>query len=120
MKWAQEQGKSTGIVTTTRLTHATPAATYAVSPHRDFENDELTPVGCVDIAQQLIFGETGWNFDVMFGGGSSHFYPVEERVHGKPGLRKDKRNLAKEWLLYKGNYAKLVLNRVSKFLISII
>ena len=29
IKWAQEAGKNTGIVTTARITHATPAALYA-------------------------------------------------------------------------------------------
>lgn len=52
------KGKSTGVVTTTRVTHATPAATYAHSPHRDWESDadiNATLHGdCMDIAQQLI------------------------------------------------------------------
>lgn len=29
MQWAQEAGKDTGVVTTARITHATPGATYA-------------------------------------------------------------------------------------------
>ncbi len=32
-------GKSTGVVSTARLTHATPAATYAHTPVRDWESD---------------------------------------------------------------------------------
>ena len=31
LKWAQQAGKSVGIVTNTRVTHATPAAAYAHS-----------------------------------------------------------------------------------------
>ena len=37
--WAQDDGKKTGIVTTTRLTHATPSALYAHAAHRDWETD---------------------------------------------------------------------------------
>ena len=45
------------MVTTTRITHATPAGAYANSPDRYWENDsELGTVGagCMDIARQLI------------------------------------------------------------------
>ena len=34
MKWAQDAGKDTGFVTTTRVTHATPASTYSHSASR--------------------------------------------------------------------------------------
>jgi len=36
---AKSKGLSVGVVTTTRITHATPAATYAHICHRDLEND---------------------------------------------------------------------------------
>jgi hypothetical protein len=38
---AKQRGKAVGVVTTTRLTHATPAATYANSPERDWESDRF-------------------------------------------------------------------------------
>lgn len=38
--WAQEEGKATGFVTTSRVTHATPAALYAHSPNRYWESDD--------------------------------------------------------------------------------
>lgn len=44
-------------MTTTRITHATPAATYAHSPDRNWESDsDIDPAqgDCKDIAQQLI------------------------------------------------------------------
>lgn len=44
-------------MTTARLTHATPAATYAHSPDRNWESDaDIGPANgaCKDIAQQLI------------------------------------------------------------------
>lgn len=51
-------GKSTGVVTNTRLTHATPAATYAHSAHRNWESDvdviDNARGKCRDIAYQLI------------------------------------------------------------------
>ena len=53
------QGKSTGIVTTSRITHATPSSAFAHSPSRDWEGDSAMPTnmegGCRDIAYQLVF-----------------------------------------------------------------
>ncbi len=61
LKWAHYSGKSTGIVTTTRVTHATPAACYAHVPDREYEayddkyfGEELQKQGCKDIAAQLV------------------------------------------------------------------
>lgn len=110
---AQEAGKATGIVTTTRLTHATPAASYAISPDREFESDAWTPEGCTDIAQQLIYGDTGKNFKVQLGGGSREFFPETVEVHGKKGNRKDGRFLLREWEneRKKNGTAKYVLDR---------
>ncbi len=58
LEMAAEAGLSTGIVTTARLTHATPAAAYAHSPERGWEADSDMPeieraAGCRDIARQL-------------------------------------------------------------------
>jgi alkaline phosphatase len=61
LKWAHYAGKSTGIVTTTRITHATPAGAYASVPSREMEaydgrnfNANSQQDGCKDIAAQLI------------------------------------------------------------------
>lgn len=53
---AAEKGKATGVVSTARITHATPAATYAHTPVRDWEADSNLPAGCgvKDIARQLL------------------------------------------------------------------
>jgi alkaline phosphatase len=72
---AKRRGLALGIVTTTRLTHATPAAVYARSADRDWEVDSVIPPsergkGCKDIALQLV--ETP--FDVALGGGAAMFY----------------------------------------------
>lgn len=52
-------GKSVGIVTTTRVNHATPSAAYAHCVDRDWYSDgEMPPEavqdGCKDIARQLM------------------------------------------------------------------
>jgi alkaline phosphatase len=61
VRWAHYAGKSTGIVTTTRVTHATPSAAYAHAYSRDWEGydgyaftETLYNQGCRDIAAQLI------------------------------------------------------------------
>lgn len=79
MDLALAQGKGTGVVTTTRLTHATPAATYAHSVERNWENDsQLTPAaraaGCEDIATQLVHSD----LDIALGGGLAQFLPATE------------------------------------------
>lgn len=69
-------GKSTGFVTTTRVTHATPAALYAHSASRYWESDDRMMSNhsdnnvknsefCKDIARQLIEDEPGKNLNVM-------------------------------------------------------
>ncbi|XP_055588240.1 alkaline phosphatase, tissue-nonspecific isozyme-like [Uranotaenia lowii] len=99
LKYAQQDGRSTGIVTNTRITHATPAVAYAVSGARYWEDDEETPSGCVDIAAQLIHGEIGRNLTVALGGGSRHFYPTGvQTMDGGFGRRRDNRFLVNEWL----------------------
>lgn len=56
-----------GIVTTTRVTHATPAAAYAHSADRKWEADTDLPkhgLRCDDIATQLVRGYVGSHIDV--------------------------------------------------------
>jgi alkaline phosphatase len=59
-------GKSTGVVSTARIYHATPAASYAKSCSRKWEDDSKLPPDargkCKDIAAQLI--ERGRNITV--------------------------------------------------------
>jgi alkaline phosphatase len=56
----QDAGKSTGVVTTTRITHASPAGAYSHVANRDWENDAKVrtskedPEVCDDIAEQLV------------------------------------------------------------------
>jgi alkaline phosphatase len=102
---AERAGLATGVVTTTRLTHATPAAVYAHAADRDWERDtnlteEAKANGCKDIARQLIEFPFGDGIDVAMGGGRANFLPVEAADPETPeakGGRRDGRNLAEEW-----------------------
>ncbi len=72
---AKARGLALGIVTTTRITHATPASVYAHIADRDWESDTNIPAGqhgqgCKDIALQLAEAK----FDVALGGGTAMFY----------------------------------------------
>ena len=40
LSWAQQEGKLTGLVTTDRLTGASPAGTFAHTASRDWESDQ--------------------------------------------------------------------------------
>ncbi len=103
LEQAEMAGMSTGVVTTARLTHATPAATYAHSPERNWESDdkltdEAKANGCKDIARQLIEFPYGDGLEVAMGGGRRHFIPREVvDGEGKQGKRKDGRDLTAEW-----------------------
>lgn len=99
---AETMGLATGVVTTARLTHATAAATYAVSVERDFEDDGDLPAGCSqpDIARQLIEFPYGDGLEVALGGGRRNFTPntmSDVENTGVKGFRLDGRNLAAEW-----------------------
>jgi alkaline phosphatase len=106
LELAESIGLSTGIVTTTRLSHATPASTYAHVPERDWESDrslteEARQDGCKDIAAQLIEFPHGDGIEVALGGGRIKFLPNDtedpEGASTRKG-RQDNRDLAQEWL----------------------
>jgi len=111
-KWAQNAGKGTGIVTTTRVTHASPAGTFAHTSHRAYESDadvimaENDPKICQDIASQLINNDPGNKFKVILGGGRSKFLPnFTKDDDGNFGQRLDAQNLIKTWQRTKKNGA---------------
>ncbi|KAJ8881719.1 hypothetical protein PR048_018205 [Dryococelus australis] len=68
LSWAQDEGLATGIVTNTRLSHATPAALYAHAHSRYWEDDSKVPVhwraACKDIARQLVDDSPGSDINV--------------------------------------------------------
>lgn len=103
-KWAQDAGKATGIVTTTRVTHASPAGNYASISERGWEHDRyIVSDGCdkskvQDVAVQLVHGEVGKKFKVILGGGRYSFLNDTVRdEEGYLGNRLDGRNLIDEW-----------------------
>jgi alkaline phosphatase len=71
-------GKATGIVATSRVTHATPAAYIAHVPSRDMEDE---------IMEQAVYQ----NMDVVFGGGKRHLLPKDAK-----GRRADGEDLTAE------------------------
>lgn len=106
LKWAKVAGKSVGLVTTTRINHATPAAAYAHSADRDWYSDADMPPdaicqGCKDIAWQLINNEP--DIEVILGGGRRYMYPngtpdVEYPQDPKAnGTRLDGQDLVQLW-----------------------
>ena len=91
LEQAIAKGKASGVVTTARLTHATPAATYAHICHRDAE---------YDISRQAVPGGAGFNaalgsgIDVLLGGISYFWRPFN--ATGTPRGRPDGRDLVAE------------------------
>ncbi len=109
LEMAEDAGKSTGIVTTARLTHATPGACYAHTANRDWEADadilkrskEAYDAKFPDIARQLLEFKYGDGLEVALGGGRTKFLPNDmndPEYTDRKGERLDGRNLTGEWL----------------------
>lgn len=105
LKRSKSAGKSVGIVTSTRVQHASPAANYAHSVERNWYSDadmskEAIDQGCKDIAFQLI---NNVDIDVIMGGGRMYMTPegtLDPEYPNDPkqsGIRKDKQNLINTW-----------------------
>jgi alkaline phosphatase len=115
---AEKQGKSTGVISTARITHATPAACYAHTADRDWEDDSNLPIDArtadfPDIARQLIEFPFGDGLEVALGGGRTRFLPdtaEDPEDAGSFGEREDGRDLTSEWLAKYTNSA-FVWNR---------
>lgn len=117
LELAEIAGKSTGVISTARITHATPAATYAKSADRNWEDDGDMPqaakdAGCEDIASQLVNFEPNLEarlgvdvdgIEVVMGGGRRSFLPKDaafnsaDAVSAVEGDRTDGRDLTAEW-----------------------
>jgi alkaline phosphatase len=103
---AEARGLSTGVVTTTTVTHATPAACYAHSPERNWQGDSdlsesARAAGFPDIARQLIEFRPGDGLAVVLGGGRLYFMPEDQHdpeIPDKRGKRLDGRDLIAEWM----------------------
>ena len=108
LEMAEDNGKSTGVVTTARLTHATPGACYAHTTDRDWESDgdifksskDAFDAKFPDIARQLIEFNYGDGLEVALGGGRTKFLPnsmSDPEYSDAKGERLDSRNLTEEW-----------------------
>jgi len=131
LELAEIAGKSTGVVSTARLTHATPGACYAHTADREWESDydmfrlaekatkdkqpelaklhqEAFDAKFPDIARQLIEFPYGDGLEVALGGGRAKFLPREMQDPEKDsdkGERRDGRDLTQEWVKKHNNSA---------------
>ena len=106
LRYGVEAGKWVGLVSTARITHASPAATFGHTAYRTWESDAdfvamewmTGPVkdscknSMKDLSTQFVERE-GIDVNVAFGGGWGKFTPKE--VEG--GSRLDGRDLIQEW-----------------------
>ncbi len=106
LEQAQERGMSAGVVSTARVTHATPAACYAHTTNRNWEADTEVSSGKTtkDIAAQLLDANAGRSLEVALGGGRTYFMPSNQfdpEYTTIPGKRKATtaggRDLISEW-----------------------
>lgn len=79
-KRASGAGKSVGIISTARITHATPAAVYGHVPNRGWEAvkdipEEFIAAGCENLSAQLVDAATPVN--LALGGGLKEFSESE-------------------------------------------
>ncbi|KAK3609264.1 hypothetical protein CHS0354_006189 [Potamilus streckersoni] len=102
LDWSKSAEKSVGIVSTARITHASPAGCYAHAADREWEGDvNLQGIAgnCKDIAYQLIHDNN--DIDVLLGGGRRYFMlnnqtdPEYSKIDSNQ--RKDGHDLIKEW-----------------------
>ncbi|NXA05615.1 PPBI phosphatase, partial [Sapayoa aenigma] len=103
---ARKAGKAVGIVTSTRVQHASPSGTYAHVVNRNWYADASMPTaarleGCKDIAWQLVHNV---DINVILGGGRKYMTPVGTPDPEYPtnsnqnGIREDGINLIDTWL----------------------
>jgi len=92
LELAKASGRAVGAITTTELTHATPAATFSHICNRN---------AAYTIAQQIVPGGAGYNprlkdgVDVLMGGGRVYFTPFDAKSN--PHGRADGRDLLAEF-----------------------
>ncbi|WP_051279813.1 alkaline phosphatase [Hellea balneolensis] len=99
-KRAQDAGKAVGILSTARITHATPAAMYSHSPSRDLEADKDIQgvfAACTSIAQQMVESQA----EVIMGGGFKEFSEAQMET-----LRTD--------FIYVGNKTEMINAKTGK------
>ncbi|WP_226442810.1 alkaline phosphatase [Quatrionicoccus australiensis] len=122
LEQAAAAGKASGIVSTARITHATPAALYAHTAMRDWEHDGLVAAACAgvaepvkDIARQLIelSPAVRKSLKVALGGGREYFRHNSQNDPedaNRKGLRTDGRDLTAEWSSTRDGNARFVFD----------
>ena len=95
LEQAKRNDMKVGVVSTARITHATPAATYAHINNRDNENAMALQSLPTDPTYNSALGD---GIDVIFGGGRRHFVPKTVRdEESASGSRTDGRDLRSEY-----------------------
>lgn len=103
-----DQGKLVGVISTARITHATPATAYAHVADRSYEDGANMPKNCTvpDIALQLLSQMKSGGVDLAMGGGRRSFLPKNTTGNeGHNGRRQDGRNLITEAQSFGAQYA---------------
>uniref|UniRef100_A0A0K0DS39 alkaline phosphatase n=1 Tax=Strongyloides stercoralis TaxID=6248 RepID=A0A0K0DS39_STRER len=104
-----------GLVTTTRISHGTPASLYAFSKSRFYESDQHFKtnddrINCDDITKQILNYPAN-QFTVLLGGGRSYFLPKNEKdpiYRNISGTRLDGKNIINEWKKLSKNHKVLL------------
>jgi len=133
LEYSAEAGKSVGVVSTARITHATPAAAYAHAAVRDWESDTDQASAALqggtnctsltqftqrvpDIAYQLVNPANPAvkaQLKVALGGGRTKFFGTnrddDENGPSRKGERTDQLNLTQQWISDRAR-AKYVFN----------
>jgi len=102
---AKDAGLAAGLVSTSRITLAVPAATYAHVSDHDWEFDGWMPAqakveGCRDIARQLVEFDHRGSLDIVLGGGRLAFMPLNQadpQQRWRRGVRGDRMDLIANW-----------------------
>jgi alkaline phosphatase len=123
LELAAKSGRDVGVVSTARITHATPAATYAHTAVRDWEANANISSSCPttgrvkDIALQLIEPATPAvksALKVVLGGGRTYFMrntDAEPESGTTKGRRTDSRDLTAEWKTTRGPGSAYIWNK---------
>jgi len=99
LELAKKLGKSTGLVSDVRLTHATPAAFAAHQPHRNLENEIAVDLLAVGAEVMLSGGLRHWIPQQANNESSATFKQLQQMTAGAVELtsrRQDDRNLLDE------------------------
>ncbi|XP_005179489.3 alkaline phosphatase 4 [Musca domestica] len=106
LEQAQASKLRTGFISTKRVTSPPLSALYAHTTDTKWECDSAMPkekrlsADCLDVAEQLMTGETGQKLNVIMGGGKQTLVsrlPTDTDVDVNACDSKDKRNLLQDW-----------------------